>query len=246
MFSFFKKRSPSHSGFLNLTRDIHSHILPGIDDGSPDVETSLTLVKGLIALGITDTVATPHIIGDLYRNNAESIQQALHKLEAACEAQQLPIKITAAAEYMLDDYFMELLRRKEKLLTITKKYILTELPYTSSPENLEDISFELVTTGYQPIMAHPERYFYYHKNFEQFYRLKELGFLLQVNLLSITGYYGAAAAKAVKFILEKDLADFVGTDMHHQRHLNMLSGNNNISLINKLLGDKKYNDFIDI
>ncbi|MEO7801786.1 MAG: CpsB/CapC family capsule biosynthesis tyrosine phosphatase [Ginsengibacter sp.] len=243
MFSFLKKQSPSQSRFQNLKRDIHSHILPGIDDGSPDVETSLTLVRGLIDLGITETVATPHIIGDLYRNNKESINQALQKLSAACEEFELQIKITAAAEYMLDDYFMDLLRKKEGLLTIAKNYILTELTYTTMPESLEDMSFEINTSGYQPIMAHPERYLFYHKNYDQFYRLKELGFLLQVNLLSVTGYYGPGVAKAAKFILEKGLADYVGTDMHHQRHLNMLSNKNTLSIIHKLLGDKMYNDF---
>lgn len=243
MFSFFKKRSLYHPQFQNFIRDIHSHILPGIDDGSPDVETSVLLVKGLIELGITHTVATPHIIGDLYRNNKNTIEKALQKLVDACEAQQLPIKISAAAEYMLDDYFMELLRKKESLLTITRNYVLTELTYISVPENLEDISFELVTSGYQPIMAHPERYHYYHKNYDQFYRLKELGFLLQVNLLSVIGYYGPGVAKAAKFIFEKNLADFVGTDMHHQRHLNMLSNKKTLALIHKLLGDRMYNDF---
>lgn len=243
MFSFLKKQTSLQPHFQNFKRDIHSHILPGIDDGSPDVETSIALVKGLIALGITETVATPHIIGDLYRNTRNSIEQALQKLLAACEALQLPIKITAAAEYMLDDYFMDLLRKKEDILTISKNFILTELTYTTVPENLEDMSFELITSGYQPIMAHPERYYYYHKNYDQFYRLKELGFLLQVNLLSVTGYYGPAVAKAARFILEKGIADFVGTDMHHQRHLNMLSNKNTLSLIHKLLGDKMYNDF---
>jgi tyrosine-protein phosphatase YwqE len=92
-------------------------------------------------------------------------------------------------------------------------------------------------------MAHPERYPYYHKNYDAYYRLKELGFLLQVNLLSLTGYYGKNVAKAAKFILENKLADFVGTDLHHFNHLNVLTDTRSISLFEKYLGDRVYNSF---
>ncbi|MEO6456453.1 MAG: CpsB/CapC family capsule biosynthesis tyrosine phosphatase, partial [Ginsengibacter sp.] len=220
MFNFFRKNISSPPPDLkNISRDIHSHILPGIDDGSPDVETSLQLIKGLYDLGISKMVATPHIIGDMYRNTPELINNALQKLKLACSHAGLNIEISAAAEYMLDDFFMELLRKKEPLLTLSKNLILTELSYVAAPGNLEEISFEIITGGYQPILAHPERYPYYNKNFKSFYHLKELGFMLQVNLLSLTGYYGSAVARAAKFLFEKDLVDFVGTDMHHAGHL---------------------------
>lgn len=145
---------------------------------------------------------------------------------------------------MLDDHFMELLRKKETLLPVIKNIILTEISYTTSPDNLESMAFEIITSGYQPIMAHPERYFYYHKNYENFFRLKELGFLLQVNLLSFTGYYGTAVAKAAKFLVEKGLVDLVGTDMHHTRHLEALSKPENQAIFKKIFGDKIYNDFL--
>jgi len=109
------------------------------------------------------------------------------------------------------------------------------------PMNVNEIVFEIITAGYKPIMAHPERYFYYHKNFDEFFRLKELGFLLQINLLSITGYYGPPVAKAARFIFENDLADFVGTDMHHVRHLEALGKKENVRLFNKYIGNKVYN-----
>jgi tyrosine-protein phosphatase YwqE len=138
---------------------------------------------------------------------------------------------------------MELLRKKEPLLTIENKMILTELSYSTPPGNLTEMSFAIITEGYQPIMAHPERYPYYNKNYDNFYTLKELGFLLQVNLLSLTGYYGATVTKAAKFIFEKNLADFVGTDMHHEQHLKALSKKENLAIFKKYLGDKLYNDF---
>ncbi len=111
------------------------------------------------------------------------------------------------------------------------------------PEKLDKIAFEIIIGDYKPVMAHPERYFYYHKNYDAYYRLKELGFLLQVNLLSLTGYYGIPAAKAAKFIFEKELADLAGTDMHHIRHLEILSKKENLMLIRKYMGDRVYNDF---
>src|SRR5688572_11623644 len=243
MFSFFKKKPSGLIRFTNIKQDIHSHILPGIDDGAHDIETSLQLVTGMCKLGITKAVATPHIIGDLYRNNPEIINKALEKLKTACIEQGITIELCAAAEYMLDDYFMELLRKKATILPVTKNLVLTEISYTTLPNNLENMAFEIITNGYQPIMAHPERYFYYHKNYDNFFRLKELGFLLQVNLLSLTSYYGAAVTKAAKFIVEKGLADLVGTDMHHTRNLEALSKKENQVIIQKALGDKIYNDF---
>lgn len=247
MFNFFNRNPESEiTTFTNIARDIHSHILPGIDDGSPDIETSLLLIKGLCNLGINKSVATPHIIGDMYRNTPATINNALEKVKIACSEAGINIELSAAAEYMLDDHFMRLLRKKEPLLTITKNLILTELSYLSLPDNLEEMSFEIITGGYQPIMAHPERYFFYHKNYDSFYRLKEIGFLLQVNLLSLTGYYGAPVARAAKFIFEKNLVDLVGTDMHHTRHLQILSKKENLAIFKKYMGDKMYNDFSGI
>jgi len=245
MLNFLKKHSNNAEGydFSCMAQDIHCHLLPGIDDGSPDVETSIALIQSLAAAGITKFICTPHIIGDLYRNTPETIHNALAILKKACMEHNLEVQLGAAAEYMMDDYFMELLRKKAPLLTLTKNYVLTELSYATSPGNLEKIAFELNINGYLPLMAHPERYFYYHKNYNAYHRMKELGFLLQVNLLSITGYYGKAAAKAARYIIENDLADFIGTDLHHFNHLRALTDSKSREMFQKVLGDKVYNRF---
>ncbi|MFT3679162.1 MAG: histidinol phosphatase [Ferruginibacter sp.] len=243
MFGIFKKKEKS-SGVaipLPVTTDIHSHILPGIDDGSPNIETSLKLVKGLYDIGIRKTVATPHVIGDMYRNTPEIINEALEKLNTACRENNIQVEISAAAEYMLDDYFLKLLHNNETLLPIHGKIILTEQSYATPTTNLNEISFDLVSRGYKPIMAHPERYFFYHNDYDEYGHLKDMGFLLQVNLLSLTGYYGKAVVKAAKYILENDLADLVGTDMHHERHLRALQDKNNLEIFQKYLGNKQYN-----
>ena len=240
---FNRNTAESFYDFSNLARDIHSHILPGLDDGSPDVETSIELIKSLSAVGINSFICTPHIIGDMYRNTPDTIHTALDVLKKACLENGLKIQLSAAAEYMLDDYFIDLLRKKEPLLTLTNNYILTELSYAAIPDNLEQISFEININNYHPLLAHPERYFYYHRNYDAFFRLKDLGFLLQVNLLSLTGYYGTPAAKAANFIFKNDLVDFVGTDLHNFNHLKVLTDNRSREIFYKVLGDKVYNNF---
>jgi len=179
----------------------------------------------------------------MYRNTPETINNALSKLKKALQQNGMSMEISAGAEYMMDDHFLELLRSKEPLMKLTKNYILTELSYSTAPEKLEKISFEININNYQPLMAHPERYPYYHHNYDAYYRMKELGFLLQVNLLSLTGYYGKNVAKAARFILENKLADFVGTDLHHFNHLNVLTDSKSIGIFEKYLGDRIYNEF---
>ena len=247
MFNIFKKRAPVElTDFLPMQIDLHSHILPGIDDGSPDIETSLKLIKGLYDLGIRRSIATPHIIGDLYRNTPAIIGEALAHTRKACTAAGVDIDLHAAAEYMLDDYFMDLLESKEPLLTIHSNIILTEQSYAMPNNNLEEILFKILTEGYQPIMAHPERYNFYHSDYSNFHRLKELGFLLQVNLLSFTGYYGAPATKAAKYIMENRLASYVSTDLHHARHLAAFQDKENLQLFKKYIGNQELNSFPNI
>ena len=244
MFNFFKKNKTANHlpELLPFDTDIHSHILPGIDDGSPDIETSLALIRGIVKLGVKKTVATPHVIADLYRNTPVTINAALEKVRTACKNEGISIEINAAAEYMLDDYFFRLLMSGESLLPIHKNIILTEQSYASPTDNLNEIAFELMSRGYRFIMAHPERYFYYHNKYEEYSHLKDMGFLLQVNLLSLTGFYGKPVAKAARYILDNDLADFAGTDLHHFRHLSMLSDPENLALFDKYFGERNINN----
>ncbi len=222
---------------------MHSHIIPGIDDGSPDIETSIMLIKGLMELGVKESIATPHVIGDLYRNNTDTIHTALKTLQDELKKQQLDFKVSAAAEYMIDSYFFELVDAKTKLLTIQDNILLTEFSYASMPEDLNKISFAIIMEGYSPILAHPERYPYYYGNYKMYHRLADLGFLLQVNLLSLTGYYGKEAARVAQYLLKNDLVSYIGTDMHHERHLRALSDKKNREIFNKALSHRDWNQF---
>lgn len=247
MFHFFRKKSqlPEGPSQLFYQTDIHSHVLPGIDDGSPDIDTSVRLIRGLHDLGIRKIIATPHVISDLYRNTPQTISQALNLLKPVLEQEGLNIEIHTAAEYMMDDFFVKKLRSGEKLMTLRDWTVLTEQSYATPTTNLNEICFELITAGYQPVLAHPERYMFYHNDFSIYGRLKDQGFLLQVNMLSLTGYYGKPVAKAARFLFDHDLVDFVGTDLHHDRHLAMLRAPENQELFHKYIAGRNLNEFFN-
>jgi protein-tyrosine phosphatase len=243
MFGLFKSKPiQSLNSYFPFYTDIHSHILPGIDDGSPDIATSLSLIEGLMKLGVKSSVATPHIIGDIYRNDRDTINNALEKLRAALAENNIDFKVNAAAEYMLDAYFLELLHDKSPLLTLKDNLVLTEFSYSEKPYNAEQMVFALITGGYRPVLAHPERYAYFHNDHKQYDHLKDLGFLLQVNLLSLTGYYGKPAAKAAAYILKNGLASFTGTDLHHERHMQALHHPANLELFRQAFAGKILNE----
>ena len=246
MFSLFKRKKDTEDfNYFPLKTDIHSHILPGIDDGSPDIDTSIRLIEGLMKLGVKKSIATPHIIGDLYRNNAETINNALNSLNEELRIRKIDFEVKAAAEYMLDSYFFELLTQDKKILTLKDNIILTEFSYAAMPDDPGKHSFAIQMAGYSPILAHPERYPYYYDNYKMYHRLVELGFMLQLNLLSLTGYYGKEAMKASQYMLKNELVSFVGTDMHHERHLMVLSDKRSHREFHRHLSHRNWNDFLE-
>ena len=221
MLKFFQnilKTKKTLESFAFLHTDIHSHLLPGIDDGAPDLETSITLIKGLQDLGFKKLITTPHIMADLYPNTPEIIQDGLTKVREALKAENIDIEIDAAAEYLMDEGFADKIAAGN-LLTLGDNYVLVEMSFISPPPNVDQLLFQLQTKGYRPIMAHPERYSYYGGNLEKYERLKERGCLLQLNLLSVTGYYGPDVRRVATKMLKTGLFDLIGTDLHHDRHL---------------------------
>src|SRR5690606_9082956 len=161
MFSIFNKKETFKLAEI-LQADMHSHILPGIDDGAQDVETSIELIDGLMGLGYKKLVATPHIISDIHPNTRETIEEAGQILQDELDSRGYTIPIRFAAEYMLDENFLNLLEASN-LLTIHDNIVLVETMFMDSPPNLEDILFQLQTKGYIPLLAHPERYHYVDK-----------------------------------------------------------------------------------
>lgn len=205
---------------------MHSHLLPGLDDGAETIEHSLELLQALRALGYRKLVITPHIMGDFYKNTPEGIRAALQLLrEAAAGAGLGDVELECAAEYYLDEFLGHKLADGTEMLTFggDKRYLLFETSYMNEPLNLFDIIFELKAQGYTPVLAHPERYTYFYGRFAEIERLRrDYGVLLQVNLNSLAGYYSPAAKKVAEQLIDGGLVDFVGTDTHHLRHTDTL------------------------
>lgn len=197
--------------------DIHSHLLPGIDDGSKNVEQTRSLLRNMNAIGIKNFITTPHIMSNVWDNDEISIRQVKEELIADIDRSYYDT-FTAAAEYMLDTYFMQKMQNT-KLLTLKDNYILVEMSYLNPPINLYEILFEIQLKGYKIVLAHPERYLFYAKNNKEYEKLKNAGCYFQLNLLSTVDYYGKDIRQTAEFLLSNDLIDFVGTDIHHQKHI---------------------------
>lgn len=222
MFGLFKRKKEDRSVIIDYSGigvDMHSHLLPGIDDGSPDAETSVEYIKTMMKLGYRKFIATPHIYADLYPNTEQTIFAAHKELMAKLKEENVEAEVVPAAEYFIDDVFTERLGRNEPLLTLHRNWVLVEISFMTPPPNLNDLIFELIAKGYQPVLAHPERYSYYHGNKEIYHRFKDQGCLLQINILSLSGYYGKAVQEAAQYIVKEKIADLIGTDLHHHRHL---------------------------
>ena len=202
--------------------DMHSHLLPGIDDGSPDFKSSLQLIKALSARGYTKLITTPHIMGDYYRNTPENILPLLDELKALLLKENIPVAIEAAAEYFLDEQSMELLEQDKELLSFGDKYVLFETNFISEPMFLKEFIFMLTTKGYKPVLAHPERYLYLFKNFDTIKDLMNRGVYMQVNLSSITGYYSKQAQQMAFELIDRQWVHFLGSDCHHAQHIEVM------------------------
>lgn len=204
---------------------MHSHLLPGIDDGSPDIPTSLLLLKGLQDLGIENFIATPHILWDIYKNTNETIEPALIELTATLRLENNPASVHAAAEYMMDDYFAQLLRSKMPLRCLRDNYVLVEFSFVNLPFDWKQLFFDMQIQGYRPVLAHPERYAFLYNQWDVLQEMLDMGVLLQVNLNSFTGYYGKQIQQQAKNLVKRKWISFLGSDLHHQRHLDALRSN---------------------
>jgi len=226
LFGFKKKEREQHSlsaadlknAFSFLHTDMHSHLLPGIDDGAQTIDDSIQLIRSLMDMGYSSFITTPHIKSDIYPNTAATIHNALQELNQALQQRGIQAPIHAAAEYYMDDRFAELLEEKQ-LLTLHKNEVLVEFSFMFEPIRLPETIFRIHTKGYKPVFAHPERYSYYHSKPEIFKEIKERGGLLQLNTLSLAGYYGKPVKETAEWLLNEGLYDYCGTDLHHIRHV---------------------------
>ncbi len=222
-FDFFKTNSSNEQisvDFSNLGVDLHSHLIPGIDDGSKSLEDSIQLIKELKNLGFHKIITTPHIMSDYYRNNPDIILSGRDKVREELQRLNIDVAFDAAAEYYYDEYFVDILKAN-KVIAINSEYLLFELSYLTKPTGVKEIIFEIQLKGYKPLLAHPERYPYY-GNAEDYEQIRASGCLLQLNTISLTGYYGKSSKQAAETLIDHNCVDFLGSDMHHLRHADAL------------------------
>jgi len=218
MFNWFKKSGVKNKitfDYSSLIVDMHSHVLPGIDDGAVTPADSIVLIRKMMELGIKKIIATPHIMADYYKNTAETINASLNILKAELEKEKIDIEVEAAAEHYFDETFEGRIN-DHKLMTMGDNYVLFEFSFISKPPNVIPVVQRLKALGYKPILAHPERYPY--MDVEQFRNLHEWGVLFQLNTISLTGYFGKEAKKLAESLIDEQLVDFISSDMHHLRH----------------------------
>lgn len=204
-----------------LTTDVHSHLLPGIDDGVKTLEESESVIRKLMALGFTRLITTPHV-HELYRNSTDIIQQKLAELQAHLHDRNIDVTIRAAAEYYLDEWLMQQVENNVAFLSFGQNLILFETNFFSEPLVLNDFIFKIKSRGYQPVLAHPERYMYLFNNKNRIDDLLSRGVLFQVNTLSIAGAYGPQVEKLAKYLIDQKYVNLIGSDCHGMLHAEAL------------------------
>lgn len=218
MLSLFKSKPKLAELIPSGYVDIHSHVLPGIDDGAQKMEDTNFLLESMIDFGFSKVITTPHTMKNVWDNTTETIKNAHHLVQDELPELSKKVALNCASEYFLDENLMQLVQQ-EKLLTLKDNFILIEMSYLNAPIQLYDFLFELQLKGYQLVLAHPERYNYFHSKKKEFAKLKKAGCLFQLNLLATVGYYGKNVAETADYLLKENLYDFVGSDIHHKNHV---------------------------
>jgi tyrosine-protein phosphatase YwqE len=220
--NWFRPAKKSTSG-IPLTVDVHSHLLPGLDDGVQTEEEALGVISFLQELGYRKLITTPHVISDSYRNTPESITSSLHNLRSELSNRNISITVDAAAEYYLDELLFQQVEQGIPLLTFGSKHLLFETNFMTEPLVLRQFIFNLTTQGYKPILAHPERYMYIQSDFSKAEDLYHRGVLFQLNLCSITGYYSKPAQAVACKLIDRGWVHLVGSDCHNLKQAQLLT-----------------------
>ena len=218
MFNFFRKKAEIK---LPYCTDVHNHILPGVDHGATDIENALDLIKEQMSMGITRFIFTPHITKSTFENTPDTINAAYAIFKEAIEQSGLDIKFSVSAEYLLDEFSLNQFSN-DIFIPMPQEHILLENAFQQERIDLDEIIFDIQTKGFTPIMAHPERFPYYATRKERYKHLHNAGALFQVNLMSFAGYFGRTARSNAEWLLENNLIDFLGSDMHNMQHARII------------------------
>jgi len=218
---FGKKSSLPPIDLGVIKADMHSHLIPGIDDGAATVDDAVELIEELHDMGYSKLITTPHIMSDYYKNTAEIINGGLEKMRNVLEEREIPVQLEAAAEYYMDYEFESKIDNKD-LLTFGDNYVLFEISFLNAPDQLDHVVFKMRTYGYRPVLAHVERYPYWYNQPEQYEKLVDMGVLLQLNISSLGGQYGPHATRISRQLIDDNMIDLLGTDCHNMHYVGFL------------------------
>ena len=233
MFNWFRKNKDPRTPSLQV--DIHSHLLPGLDDGVSTLEESEEIIVNFIKLGYTHIVTTPHVMSDAYRNTPAGINQKLEELKKHLAGKNIDINISAAAEYYLDESLFKMVETNQQLLSFGERYLLFETNFITEPFNLKEFIFLATTRGYKLILAHPERYLYMQNNFSKVQDLIDRGVLMQMNISSLTGYYSKQVQQMAFKLIDRKMIHWIGSDCHHLQHAELMRQAKNSRYFRKAL-----------
>ncbi|WP_291780141.1 CpsB/CapC family capsule biosynthesis tyrosine phosphatase [Cecembia sp.] len=222
IFNMQKKENSAEFNLKWLEVDMHSHLIPGIDDGAKTLEDSIALIKRLKNYGLRKIITTPHVMTEYFRNTPEIIRLGLEEVRLALQKEQIDIQVDAAAEYYMDEIFLEKVESGQELLTIKDNFVLVETGFINKPQMLLDIFFTMEMNGYKPILAHPERYHYLIKDEKLLKDLMDRDIYFQVNLLSLTGFYSKPIKHFAEMLIDENKVRLFGSDCHNQRYLDSL------------------------
>ena len=222
IFSFFKGNKNSTPDIGYLRTDIHSHLIPNIDDGIQSIEEGISILREMESLGYTKVITSPHTMWGTYDNTAETILSGLKKMQEAILEEGINIELQAASEYYLDEHFMQRIHSDEELLTFGQNHILVETGFINEPPELKEASFHLTMKGYKMVYAHPERYLYLLEKPSLIEELLDRNIIFQLNAVSLTGCYSKPVQKLAEKLIDMKAIKLVGTDCHNMGHINLL------------------------
>lgn len=222
--------------------DFHSHILPGIDDGSRNLEQSIAMVNEAKEAGFTKIISTSHYMENYYECNERDRKQLLKKVQENVQG----IELILGNEIYITNNIIELLQNGQASSINGTKYVLFEFPLiTTRPMNDKEVIYRLVENGYIPIIAHPERYPFIQENPDYLFELEEMGALFQANYGSIIGMYGLKAKKTLKILLKNNLISFLGSDVHRPEQVyNKMP--KIIKKLKKIISNEEFEEFTEI
>ena len=227
--NLFRSSSKSTFDLSQLGVDMHSHLIPGIDDGSPSMDHTIAMLAKFEQMGFRKVITTPHILNDVHPNTPETILGGLADVRAEIQRLGMSIEIEAAAEYYCDETFLPLIEQNN-ILSFGQNLVLMEFGFLSPSQYEAQALFNLQVAGYVPVIAHYERYPYYFGDFKKVDELRERNILIQVNLNSLTGHYGPGVKKMAEQLIKNKQVDFLGTDCHRMEHLVMIEQSLDLSI----------------